>query len=434
MRFATHVTVSFLMAMTAWAQESTTALVGATIHPVAGPDVEKGVILIRGGKIEAVGTDVAVPAGATRVDLSGLHVWPGFIDSQTALGLVEIDSVDMSKDGDESVAAATPQVRVIDAFNPESELIPVARMNGITTALVVPAEGNVISGQSALMHLDGKIAPDMAVKNPAALHVNFGEPPKARYGEKNQTPKTRMGTAAFLREQFVKAQEYARKREEYEKKRKEWEEKKDQTKDKDKKEPEPPARDLKLEPLVAALKGDLPVVARAHRADDILTAVRIAGEFGLKLILSHATEGYKVAKLLAEKKIPVLVGPIDTQPSAIETAGAIYENAKLLHEAGVTIAIQTDEDHNVRLLPFHAGLAVAYGLPWEAAIRAVTVNPAEIFGVSDRVGSIRPGLSADLLVTDGDPFQPRTHVKKVYIAGRDIPLTSRHTMLYEKYR
>ena len=421
-----------MTALPAYADEPVTALVGATVHPVADPDVPGGVILIQGRRILAVGKDVAVPAGAVTVDLKGLHVYPGLIDSMTRLGLVEIGSVDMTNDADEATGASTPQVRTIDAFNPESQLLPVARVNGITTALSAPGEGNVFAGQSALMHLDGRRAADMIVKSPAALHVNFGEPPKARYGEKNQMPRTRMGTAALIREQFVKAQEYAQKLEQHEKKKKEYEEK--TAKGEKSSEPEPPARDLKLEVLVRALRGELPVVARAHRTDDILTAIRLAEEFKLRLILSHATEGYKVAGMLAEKKIPVLVGPIDTQPEAMETLGAIYENAKLLHEAGVKIAIQSDDDHNVRNLPYQAGLAAAYGLPVDAALRAITAAPAEIFGVADQVGSIRPGLYADLLVTDGDPMQPRSSVKKLYIAGRDVPLISRHTEIYDKFR
>ena len=168
--------------------------------------------------------------------------------------------------------------------------------------------------------------------------------------------------------------------------------------------------------------------------DDILTAIRLADEFKLHLILSHAAEGYKVADLLASKKIPVILGPITTQPDRIETLGAIYENAALLNDAGVKIAIQTDRTNDARTLPWEAGLAVAYGLPWDAALRSVTLSPAEIFGVADRLGSLEPGKRADLIVTTGDPFQPLTQVKHLFIRGKEISLRTRQDELADKYR
>jgi len=178
----------------------------------------------------------------------------------------------------------------------------------------------------------------------------------------------------------------------------------------------------------------MPVFVRAHRVDDILTAVRLAEEFKLRLIISHGTEAYKVADLLAARKIPVVVGPITVQPERIETLGAIYDNAARLSRAGVTIAIQTGETLNARMLPYEASLAVAYGLPWEQAIRALTVNPAGIFGIADRIGSIRPGLDADLIATKGDPLQPLARLRHLMIKGRPVPLTSRQTALYETWR
>ena len=182
------------------------------------------------------------------------------------------------------------------------------------------------------------------------------------------------------------------------------------------------------------LDGTMPVFARAHRVDDIMTAVRLAGEFNFKLILSHGTEAYKVADLLAARNIPVVVGPITVQPDRIETLGAIYDNAARLDRAGVKIAIQTGETLNARMLPYEAALAVAYGLPWEEAIKALTVNPAEIFGVADRIGSLRPGLEADLIVTEGDPLQPLTRLRHLMIAGRPVPLSNRQTELYARWR
>jgi imidazolonepropionase-like amidohydrolase len=287
-----------------------------------------------------------------------------------------------------------------------------------------------------MVHLDGGTPDQVMVRDGAALVVNLGETPKERFGARNQSPATRMGTAAVVRDAFTKARDYRARWTEYETKRKEAGAKSTAT-DKDKKDggpPSPPDRDLKMEALLPALAGTMPVFVRAHRVDDILTAVRLAEEFKLKLIISHGTEAYKVADLLAAKKIPVVVGPITVQPERIETLGAIYDNAARLSRAGVTIAIQTGESLNARMLPYEASLAVAYGLPWEQAIRALTVNPAEIFGVADRIGSLKPGLDADLIATDGDPLQPLARLRHLMIKGRPVPLTSRQTALYETWR
>jgi imidazolonepropionase-like amidohydrolase len=185
--------------------------------------------------------------------------------------------------------------------------------------------------------------------------------------------------------------------------------------------------------LVPVVRGEMPVIVRAHKVDDLRTALRLADEFKLKLILSHATEGWKIADELAKRKIPVLVGPINTQPSEIETAGATYENADILFRAGVKIAIQTGDTHNVRNLPFMAGLACAYGLPEEEALKAITVNPAEIFGVADQVGVLARGARADVVIFDGSPIQPKSTVVRVYIRGREIELTSRQKELMERW-
>jgi imidazolonepropionase-like amidohydrolase len=186
--------------------------------------------------------------------------------------------------------------------------------------------------------------------------------------------------------------------------------------------------------MARALAGEFPVIASARRTDDILTAIRIAEEFGFRLVLSHATDAYKIAGQLAAKKIPVIVGPVTTQPSSMEDLGAIYENAAKLHEAGVAIAIQSDGVHNVRWLPHEAGLAVAYGLPHEAALRAITLAPAEILGVADSLGSIDEGKIANVVVADGDPLELTTRIEHVFIAGQSVPLESHQTELFERYR
>jgi imidazolonepropionase-like amidohydrolase len=412
------------------------AIVGGKVFPVSGPPIEGGTVVIREGKIEAVGKGVAVPADAQRIDATGQWVLPGMTDSRTHLGIWEVDLSEPTRDEDERSEPVTPQMRVVDAFYDESENIPITRQVGITSALVTPGEGNLINGQSALVDLGGDDLPDVLVKFPIAMHFSLGEPPKERYGARTQLPSTRMGSAALIRSSLLQARDYLAKKDAYEQKKLACDTSKPKKKGKEdgKCPPDPPAVDFKLEALTSVLKGEMPAVFRAQRMDDILTAVRLSEEFKLKLILSHAAEGYKVADLLASKRIPVLVGPITTQPEAIETLGAIYENAALLNQAGVKIAIQTDRTNDARTLPWEAGLAVTYGLPWDAALRAVTLSPAEIFGVADRLGSLEPGKRADVIVTTGDPFQPLTQVKHLFIRGTERSLRTRQDDLAEKYR
>lgn len=401
------------------------AIVGGRVYTMTGPPIEDGTVIVEGGKIKEVGAGLRPPREATVIDADGAWVFPGFIESHTALGLTEVSAVESMRDEDEDTDPVLPQLRALDAYNTESALIPVARLHGITAALTSPWEGNVFGGTGAIVRLDGDAPDAVTVRDRAALIVNFGERPKARYGARKKLPSTRMGIAALVRQELTAALDYRARWEVYENGVENGKAKR-------------PDRDLKMEALLPALAGEIPVLARAHRVDDILTAVRLADEFGLRLVLSHATEAYKAAELLAQKKIPVVVGPISTQPDRVETLGAIYDNAARLHAAGVSIAIQTGDSAgdalSVRMLPYEAGLAVAYGLPWEEAIRALTVNPAEIFGVADRIGSLQPGLEANLFVAEGDPLQPMTRLRHLMIAGRPIPLTSRQTELYETWR
>jgi imidazolonepropionase-like amidohydrolase len=328
-------------------------------------------------------------------------------------------------------------MRVVDAFFDESENIPVTRQTGVATALIAPGDGNLINGQSALVDLSGASLDQVLVKFPVGLHFSLGEPPKARYGSRQQLPSTRMGSAALIRSTLIQAREYLAKWDVYDRGILECETGK-VFRGKEKKEskcpPETPARDLKLEALVPAIRGEMPAVFRAQRLDDILTAIRLSEEFGLRLVLSHAAEAYKAADLIAAKRIPVLVGPVTTQPDAIETRGAIYENAGRLNEAGVVLALQTDRTGDARTLPWEAGIAVNYGLPWDAALRAVTLAPAEIFGVADRLGSLEAGKQANVIVTSGDPFQPLTVVRRIFIRGREASLRTRQDNLAEKFR
>jgi imidazolonepropionase-like amidohydrolase len=276
----------------------------------------------------------------------------------------------------------------------------------------------------------------MIVKDPAALHVNFGERPTAEWRARDKID-TRMGLVAEMRQAFIDAAEYLKKWNKYEKELKEYNDNLQLPRRQRKKEldePDRPKRDLGCEALVPALQGKLPVIASANRKDDILASIRVSEEFGLKLIVLHGAEAYMVAGILKTKNIPVLLGPVTTQPSSMEKLGAIYENAALLDRAGVLFAIIAGSTHNVRDIRFQAGIAVQYGLPISSALKAITINPARILGVDHDLGSIEPGKIANIAIFDGDPLQPLTRVTDVIIEGRRIPMESFQTELYEKYR
>jgi imidazolonepropionase-like amidohydrolase len=407
--------------------EETVALVGGEILTMTGRVVKSGTVVIRGEIIADITEGVEPPPEARVIDIEGKVVMPGMIDAYTHLGLVEIGLVKATRDILEDVEASTPQMMVVDAINPQSELIPVARSTGVTTVLVAPGEGNVLSGQSALIDLFGESVDDMVINSPVAVHINLGESPKHPWGKEIKAPQTRMGIASILRNALVETQNYMRKWEAYEKGQK------GDGKQSNWNEHGPPSRDLQKESLVPVIKGEIPLIVRAHRVDDIETAIRISDEFGIRLILNHATDGYKVAGELARRNIPVLLGPVTTQPSSMEKLGAIYENAAILSASGVKIALQTANDHNVRILPYHAGLAVTYGLPREEALKAVTVYPAEIFGVADRYGSLESGKVANIAVFDGDPFEPLTRLEHLFIRGHEVDLSNRQIELYQRY-
>jgi imidazolonepropionase-like amidohydrolase len=254
----------------------------------------------------------------------------------------------------------------------------------------------------------------------------MGEAPKAKYGEANKTPSTRMGTAALIRQTLIKAREY-------EIKWKRYNDRKLEKGSKDTTETTAPERDMKLEAVLEVLNGKIPLVVSAHRVDDILTAIRIAEEFGIEknLVINHGTNAYKIADILARKKIPVIVGPVTTQPDTMETLGASYETAALLNKAGVLVAIQSNETHNARNLPYEAALAVANGLPYEEALKAITVNVARIFGFESLVGTLEAGKRANVIVAEGDPLEPRTKIIHVFIGGQEITEPSYHERLHD---
>jgi imidazolonepropionase-like amidohydrolase len=417
----------FLVFLSPLAFPETIAITNAKIYTMAGPVIEKGTVLMRDGKIQQVGANVQVPSEARVIDATAKSVFPGFIDPNCHVGLSEVSQVTATVDSSEGVDPVTPQMRITDAFFPESFAIGVTRSNGVTAGIVSPADENVFTGMSALIEFSGKRIDEVILKPVTALHVTLGEAPKAKYGEANKTPSTRMGTAALIRQTLIKAKEY-------EDKWKRHEQQKSQKKSKD--EEKAPEQDMKLDPILDVLAGKIPLVVSAHRVDDILTAIRIAEEFGIKknLVISHGTNAYKIADILAREKIPVILGPITTQPESMETLGANYESAMLLHKAGVLIAIQSNETHNARNLPYEAALAVANGLPHEEALKAITTNVAKIFRFDQIAGTIEAGKRANVIIAEGDPLEPRTKITHVFIGGEEIKEPNYHEQLWNEVK
>lgn len=396
------------------------AIRGGTLVTITNGTIKNGILLIEGGKITAVGKDIAIPKKAEIINAEKYIVLPGLIDSFTNLGAVETEGIEETKEYDEATSPVTPHMRIIDGINSESSLFPAAIKTGVTTALCAPGEGNLLSGQSALIQLRGDSIEEMVLKFPVAVHGTLGEPPKLRYGAKNINPSTRMGEAALLRQTLIDAQDYADKIRSYKEKLKDYEEKVKEGKEGKDKKPVPPTTNIMLQSLIPVIKGELPLILRANRYDDILTALRIAAEFKLQIILNYGSDAYKAAKKLAANNIPVLIGPIPPYRSTQETMGTLYENAALLHKAGVKIAFQTGSAHNLGSLLHQASIAVSYGLPYEEALKALTINPAQIFGLENELGSLEKGKRADIVMFDGDPLNSLSHVKMVMIGGQIV--------------
>ena len=423
------------------AQSKPVALKGGKLLTITHGTIENGVLVMSGGKISAAGAagSVNIPPDAQVIDVTGMTVYPGLIDSETALGLTEISAEPTTNDLVEPSDNITPHMHVFDAFHGESELIPVARLNGITNAIVAPASSNTLPGQDSFIQLDGPSAEEMLLIKDVAMPMNFtGEQRRNESWEKRKFPQTRMGMAAQLRQAFLDAQEYERSLADYEKKKSEIAnppaKANDQDKSKDKKQPPtPPKRDLKLEALLPYLDGKKTIVLAAEEASDLETAVNLANEFHLKFVLNRISYSQPVLNYVASLKVPVIVGPIYTTPKPDERFDAVYSLPAQLYKRGVKVAFASFDAHNVRNLPYQAGFATAFGLPYDEALKAITLNPAEIWGVADKLGSLDTGKTANVVVANGDPLDFKTDVKQVYIAGQAVPMTSRQTRLRDQY-
>jgi len=388
----------------------TIAITGGTVYPVSGPKLEQATVLIQNGRITAVGTTVTIPGDATRIDATGKWVTPGLTDGGGQMGLVEIGAVGGTREAfyqGDSVAAA---FNVAEGINPASTLIPVTRMEGVTTTLAAPG-GHLISGQAVLIDLDGATVEQMLVKSPVGILADLSESGKDEAGN------TRAGVTQRLRQVFRDALDYERRKADFARAQMQ----------------ALSAHSADLEALLPVLHGQLPLIAVANRKSDIATALRLAREFKLKLILAGGQEGWEVAADIAAAGVPVLIEPLDNIPS-YDALGIRYENAALLAKAGVKVVLLETDTHNARNLRQEAGNAVSYGMSWDQALRAVTLSAAEVFGVADRYGSLEPGRVANVVVWSGDPFEFTTAVEHVFIRGREIPLRSRQTDLFERYK
>ena len=355
------------------------------VKTMAGADIENGCVVIDdNGKILAVGADLEVPAGAEVIDAEGRLVTPGCVEAHCHIGL---DNEGMGWEGhdyNEIVDPLSPQMRAIDSINPQDEAFGLALAGGVTSACTGPGSANVVGGTFAAIKLSGKRVDKMIIKHPLAMKAAFGENPKRCYGQgMKKSPGTRMATAALLRELLFKTRRYAQ----------------------DKDTGKNPGFDMKLEAMIPVIKGELPLKCHAHRADDILTAVRIGKEFGIKLTLDHCTDGAIIADELAEEGLPAFVGPTLGNKSKIELRNKSFTTPKALHEAGVPISIITDAPViPLQYLPMCAGLAVDAGLDMDEAWKAITINPAVQTGIGDRVGSLEPGKDGDVVIWAENPL------------------------------
>jgi imidazolonepropionase-like amidohydrolase len=399
------------------ARGQTVAITGGRVLPVSGAPIERGTVLIRDGRIVAVGADLAVPADVQRVDATGKVVTPGLVNAATALSIVDIGAVpatrNVSARGRDGIAAA---FTVWDGLNPASVLLPPARAAGITTVVIAP-RGGLISGQGAVLHLVEGDAAAMVMRSPVAMFGQIGAP-------QSIGAQSRGELMLKLREVLDDARTYNRRKADFERA---------QTR-------QFAASRLDLEALLPVLDGRVPLVLDADRASDIESALKLARDYNIKLILTGGAEAWMVADRLAAARVPVMTGAMNNIPQSFSSLGTRQENAGLLRRAGVTVIIignagGGDEDaFNVRNVRFEAGNAVAYGMSRDDALRAITLTPAEVFGVADRVGSLQAGKDGDVVVWSGDPFEFASQAEHVFIRGREVRAETRQDKLEQRYK
>lgn len=380
------------------------AITGGRVVPISGPVIEDGTVLVEDGRISAVGgADVQMPDGVERIDATGHWVLPGFVDAHAHVGIDEESQGWAGDDTNEMTDPNGARMRALDAINPADEGFRDALSGGVTCVVVKPGSGNPIGGQTVAIKTWGRIVDEMVVKQPASVKSALGENPKRVYGDKKQLPSTRQGVAAVIRDALTKAQDYVAKR------------------DSAREKGEPFDRDPTSEVLARVLDGELPWCQHSHRADDIATAIRLADEFGYRLIVNHATEGFLLADVLAERNIPCIVGPMFTTRSKVELRERTLANPGRLAAAGVEVALTTDHPVvPINFLVHQATLAVKEGMTRDDALRSLTVNPARMLGIDDRVGALAPGLDGDVVLWDGDPLDVMSRAVQVFVAGHRV--------------
>ncbi|HEU0164848.1 MAG TPA: amidohydrolase, partial [Thermomicrobiales bacterium] len=368
------------------------AITNGKVYTALGDIHDTGTVLIDGSKIVAVGPTVEIPEGTEIVDVRGKVVLPGFVESHSHVGIWTEGVGFEGRELNETSDPITPHIRAIDGINPNDPSFRLVREAGITTVLTGPGSANLIGGEWIALKPVGRTVEDMILKEPAGLKMALGENPKTAYGEFKKAPVTRMAQVAMIREQLFKAQKYA--------------------------ESENPERDLRLEPLVRALRREQRTRIHAYTVLDITNGIRFAKEFGLDPVFEHAYEAHTIADILARENIPVSLGPFHLGRMKVEMQALTFEAPGILARAGVRVAIHMDARGSTALLPVFAGLAVRAGMSEEDAIKAITINSAIISGVDDRVGSLEPGKDADVIVLSGHPFDWLTKVEKVYVNGQ----------------
>lgn len=400
--------------------DTVTALTNARIVTVTQGTIESGTILIQDGTIIQIGVNVDIPEDAKVIDLSGLSVYPGMIDSGTQMGLVEVGSLPETRDASE-LGDLSPQMKALTAVNPNGVAIPVTRVSGVTTVLTVPS-GGMLPGQAALINLHGYTPQQMFAGFEGVILRFPATGRRGRFDSRSEEEVKKAADEAMkkLNDTWDSAELHHRIDSTY------------QTRPEDGRKPEYVPS---MEALRDVIQGEQTLIIQVNAANDILAAIEWVQARDIdRVLFSGLAEGWRVADKIAEAGIPCLVGPVLSIPTRqSDRFDKAYKNAGLMHAAGVKIALRSDDTANARNLPYHAGFAAAYGLPLEEALRAVTINPAEIFGVSDRLGSLEIGKEATFFVADGDPFETATTIYHVFIAGYEIPMESRHTRLYEEF-
>ncbi|MBB3663509.1 MULTISPECIES: amidohydrolase [Prauserella salsuginis group] len=381
----------------------TTAITNGYVVPVDGDPVDGAVVLMDDGKIVAVGTDVDVPSDAEIVDATGKWVLPGFIDAHAHLGVHEDGEGWSGDDTNEMTDPNGARFRALDGIDPYEPGFDDALSGGVTSVVIKPGSGNPIGGRTVGVKTWGRTILDMTFAEDVSVKSALGENPKRVYGEKDKTPSTRLGVAATLREAFTKARNYAAQR------------------DHAAVEGKPFDIDLTMETLVQVLDGELYWDQHTHRADDIVTAVRLAEEFGYNLVVNHGTEGHLIADFLAEHDVPVILGPLFTSRAKVELRNRSMRAAGIMARAGVKLAITTDHPVvPIHFLVYQAALAVKDGLDRDTALRALTVHPAEMLGLGNRIGALKSGMDADVAVWSGDPLDVMNRAERVFVRGRDV--------------